>query len=170
MRPEQLHLIHRWMAKAKEDYRNAEFVLTLEEDCPLSTICFHSQQCVEKYLKALLICQSLRVPRSHDLLELRNRIPADSRPELPEAGLAVLNRYAVEARYPGDWARPELPETIVSYLLRIILRAVASRAAPKSLFRTVALMAVANLAPMRPPKKKPRQINAAILMSTLPCL
>jgi len=69
MQPEQLHLIRRWVSKAEENYRNAEFVLTLEKDCPLSTICFHSQQCVEKYLKALLISCSLPVPRSHDLLD-----------------------------------------------------------------------------------------------------
>ncbi len=37
-----------WMEKAEEDCRNAEYVLTLEEDCPLGTVCFHSQQCVEK--------------------------------------------------------------------------------------------------------------------------
>jgi HEPN domain-containing protein len=103
MQPEQLHLVQQWMDKAEEDYRNAEFVLTLTNDCPLSTICFHSQQCVEKYLKALLVCESLSVPRSHDLQELSNRIPADGRPELPQADLAVLNRYAIEARYPGDW-------------------------------------------------------------------
>ncbi len=103
MRPELLHLIRQWTAKADEDYRNAEFVLAMEEDCPLSTICFHSQQCVEKYLKALLISWSLPVPRSHDLLELYHRIPAESRPRLPETGLAVLNRYAVETRYSGDW-------------------------------------------------------------------
>jgi len=103
MQPEQLHLVRQWIEKAKEDYKNAEYVLTLEEDCPVSTVCFHSQQCVEKYRKALLACLSLAVPRSHDLLELYNRIPADHRPALAQEGLAVLNRYAVEARYPGDW-------------------------------------------------------------------
>lgn len=69
----------------------------------MSTVCFHSQQGVEKCLKALLICRSLPVPKSHDLLELYHRIPLDNRPNLSEEWLAVLNRYAVEARYPGDW-------------------------------------------------------------------
>ena len=101
--PEEVHLIQQWVAKAEEDYRNAEYVLTLEEDCPVGTVCFHSQQCVEKYLKALLICQCLPVPRSHDLLDLHKRIPPRSRPDLSKESLAVLNRYAVEARYPGDW-------------------------------------------------------------------
>ncbi|MGA2770210.1 MAG: HEPN domain-containing protein [Bryobacteraceae bacterium] len=29
--------------------------MTLQEDCPFDTVCFHAQQCVEKYLKALLL-------------------------------------------------------------------------------------------------------------------
>jgi HEPN domain-containing protein len=103
MRPEQLQLINQWIEKAEEDYKNAEYTLTLEENCPVSTVCFHSQQCIEKYLKALLICHSLSVPKSHDLVELYHRIPSDNRPTLSEEGLAVLNRYAVESRYPGGW-------------------------------------------------------------------
>ncbi len=103
MRPEQAHLVRQWIEKAEEDFRNAEYVLTLEENCPLATVCFHSQQCVEKYLKALLVCRSVPVPRNHDLIELYHRIPSDAGPDLTEESLAVLNRYAVETRYPGDW-------------------------------------------------------------------
>lgn len=103
MQPEQVHLVYQWMEKAEEDYRNARYTLTMEEDCPSSTVCFHNQQCVEKYPKALLVCHSIPVPKSHDLLELYNRVPIDQRPHLSEEALAVLNRYAVEAMYPGNW-------------------------------------------------------------------
>ncbi len=103
VQPEQLHVIKQWIEKAEEDYKNAEYTLTLEEDCPVSTVCFHSQQCIEKYLKALLICHSLPVPRSHDLVELYHWLASESRPVLSEEGLAILNRYAVESRYPGGW-------------------------------------------------------------------
>ena len=103
VRPEQLHLIKQWIEKAEEDYKNAEYTLTLEEDCPVTTVCFHRQQCIEKYIKALLICHSLPVPRSHDLVELYHRLASGNRPVLSEEGLAVLNRYAVESRYPGGW-------------------------------------------------------------------
>ena len=103
MPPEQAYLIRQWIEKAEEDYTNAEHTLTLQDNCPLSTVCFHSQQCVEKYLKALLIGYSLQVPKSHDLLELYHRLAPDVRPSLSEEWLAVLNRYAVETRYPGDW-------------------------------------------------------------------
>ncbi|MEK7993458.1 MAG: HEPN domain-containing protein [Planctomycetota bacterium] len=103
LRPEQLHLITQWIEKAEEDYKNAEYTLTLEEDCPVSTVCFHSQQCIEKYLKAPLICHSAPVPKSHDLMELYHRLAPEYRPALSEEGLAILNRYAVESRYPGGW-------------------------------------------------------------------
>jgi hypothetical protein len=34
---------------------------------------------------------------------LYHRIPSASKPVLAEESLAILNRYAVETRYPGDW-------------------------------------------------------------------
>lgn len=53
--PESHAAIRGWVAKAEHDLRNAEYVLTLTEACPTDTVCFHSQQCAEKYLKALLV-------------------------------------------------------------------------------------------------------------------
>jgi HEPN domain-containing protein len=131
VRPEQLHLISQWVEKAEEDYKNAEYTLTLEEGCPVSTVCFHSQQCIEKYLKALLICHSLAVPKSHDLVELYHRLPSDSRPVLSEEGLAILNRYAVESRYPGGWEvilRGEAEDAFrIARTLRQVIRGNLSR-------------------------------------------
>jgi HEPN domain-containing protein len=131
MPPEQIRLIRQWIEKAEEDFTNAEYTLTLQDNCPLSTVCFHSQQCVEKYLKALLIGHSLPVPKSHDLLELYHRIPLDHRPGLSEEWLAVLNRYAVETRYPGDWdiiSRREAEDAFrLAHDIRQILRGELSR-------------------------------------------
>ncbi len=42
-----------WVRTAEQDFRAAEYTLTLLDDCPFDTICYHSQQCAEKYLKAL---------------------------------------------------------------------------------------------------------------------
>ncbi len=131
VRREQFHLMSKWVEKAEEDYKNAEYILTLEEDCPVSTVCFHSQQCIEKYLKALLICHSLVVPRSHDLVELYHRLASEDRPTLSEEGLAILNRYAVESRYPGDWeviSRSEAEEAFrIAHTLRQAISGVLSR-------------------------------------------
>jgi len=47
--PEQLVMVQRWVEKAEEDYRNFQNTLKMSDDCPLDTVCFHAQQCVEKY-------------------------------------------------------------------------------------------------------------------------
>ncbi len=43
-----------WVAKAEGDLRAAAQILKIEKDCPTETVVFHAQQCVEKYLKAVL--------------------------------------------------------------------------------------------------------------------
>ncbi len=43
-----------WLRKAKHDIRAAEHLLTIA-DPPTDVICFHSQQCAEKCLKAFLV-------------------------------------------------------------------------------------------------------------------
>jgi HEPN domain-containing protein len=96
-------LVRQWLARAEEDLLTAEHTLTLGDNCPYATVCFHSQQCAEKYLKGLLTFLSEDFPRTHDLMELLPRIPASAGLGLTVTDLGSLNRYAVETRYPGDW-------------------------------------------------------------------
>jgi HEPN domain-containing protein len=103
IRPEQHKLVKQWIEKAEEDFRTAEYLCILKEDCPLNSVCFHSQQCVEKYIKALLVYCSIQFPKSHDVIELLNLVPENYRPDLSIYDLAIINRYAVETRYPGEW-------------------------------------------------------------------
>jgi len=77
--PHEVHLeVRRWVEKAEHDLRNAEHVLTLREQCPTDTVCFHCQQCAEKYLKALLVFRGIAFPRTHDLVLLLNLAVAQS--------------------------------------------------------------------------------------------
>ncbi len=112
MRPEQVHLVRQWIAKAKEDLLNAEHTLTLRENCPVSTVCFHAQQCAEKYLKALLTCRGIEFPKTHDLVVLVNRLGRESGLELKMEDVHPLNRYSIEARYPGDWDPIDMREAL----------------------------------------------------------
>jgi HEPN domain-containing protein len=91
------------MEKAEHDLRNAEHTLTLEQDCPFDTVCFHAQQCVEKYIKALLVQRAVDFPKTHDLGALAQLVPPDLPLGLDLPELLLLNRYGIEARYPGDW-------------------------------------------------------------------
>ena len=113
--PENLQVVHQWIEKAEHDLKNAEHTLTLEEDCPFDTICFHAQQCTEKYLKALLVSQSLDFPKTHDLRVLIQLVLSRLSLTLDMAELLKLNRYSIESRYPGDWdpiARSEAEEAV----------------------------------------------------------
>jgi HEPN domain-containing protein len=100
---EALAVIRQWVEKAEHDLKNAEHTLQLTTDCPLDTVCFHAQQCAEKYLKALLTTRGVHFPRTHDLSELIARLPNEIRSQLNTFDAVELNPYAVEGRYPGDW-------------------------------------------------------------------
>jgi len=67
----------------------------------LDTVCFLVQQCVEKYVKALIVVQGAIVPKTHDLGHLLNLLPESMRPVLSTAEQLKLATYAVETRYPG---------------------------------------------------------------------
>jgi HEPN domain-containing protein len=99
VRPEALRVARRWVGKADEDLRAAERLLSLD-DSLAAVACFHAQQAVEKLLKALLVLVDEPFPRTHDLLQLLQRLPADLALPIPLDDLAPLNRYSVEARYP----------------------------------------------------------------------
>ena len=91
-----------WIQKAEGDYKTAKWGQQAPDPVH-DTICFHAQQCVEKYLKAWLQEANIPAPRTHDLEELLNLIvstlPAWSR---WQPTLKIITAYAVESRYPGD--------------------------------------------------------------------
>ena len=64
-------IVREWIAKAENDLKNAAHTLMLKEDCPTDTVCFHAQQVVEKYLKALLVWVDIDFPKTHDITELK---------------------------------------------------------------------------------------------------
>jgi HEPN domain-containing protein len=100
---DQSRQVRQWIEKADHDLLNAEHTLTLVDDCPFDTVCFHAQQCVEKYLKGWLAFRGIDVPRSHDLVVLLNLAMPTGLRAIHTQDIQPLNRYTIEARYPGDW-------------------------------------------------------------------
>lgn len=96
-------IIYQWVAKAESDWKNASYMLRLKANCPTDTICFHAQQCVEKYIKALLVLKGTNFPKTHDIARLMELLPAIWRPRLTDAEQEKLTDYAVTSRYPGDY-------------------------------------------------------------------
>lgn len=116
-----------WWEKAEADLAAAE---RLPDLCFVS--CFHSQQAVEKAIKALLVLHQVDFSRSHDIGALLRQLESTGlmAPESTADALAALTRFSVGTRYPPDdatleemkealalaqgflaWARPSIPSS-----------------------------------------------------------
>jgi HEPN domain-containing protein len=96
-----------WMQKGESDRLNAE--RTTQSAGPYDTACFHPQQAVEKYLKAILALAGSPIPRTHDLEDIYDHCVAIA-PDLllDPMELSLLTPYAVQLRYDvGFW--PDRP-------------------------------------------------------------
>ena len=107
---EVVFVVRQWVQKAENDLKNAAYTLKLGVNGPTDTVCFHAQQCVEKYLKALLVLHGIEFARVHHIGDLINRLPARLRPDLTPEEQEQLTDYAVSTRYPGDYERIPLVE------------------------------------------------------------
>lgn len=91
-----------WVDKAEADYAAALLLRRSRKKHSRDIVCFHLQQCVEKYLKARLVEASLTFPRTHDLEQLLVfTLPIEPMWLVLRPGIASLTDYAVEVRYPG---------------------------------------------------------------------
>jgi HEPN domain-containing protein len=65
-------------------------------------VCFHAQQCVEKYFKGLMEEIGLAIPKTHDLdLLLPKLLPHHPALGSLRRGTTFLSNFAVGTRYPG---------------------------------------------------------------------
>jgi len=113
-----------WVKKAEEDYETAISLARKRHSVP-NSVCFHCEQCIEKYLKALLISHRIYFPKTHDLLELLKLVlPVEPLLQGLEEALQNLNPYAAAFRYPGEEATiKEAKEAVkVMKYLRNLLR------------------------------------------------
>jgi len=84
------------------------------------SVCFHCQQCIEKYLKAFLISNDIEPQEIHDLQRLKAICcKVDESFEKVSGELDVLNAYAVNFRYPGEAASVEEANEAVLVMRRI---------------------------------------------------
>jgi HEPN domain-containing protein len=89
-----------WIRKAEDDFRAAD-VLARGSEPFADQVCFHCQQCAEKYLKALLHELGQTFPKTHDLEDLLDLLlPHHSPLSRFRRGLRFLTGFAVDPRYP----------------------------------------------------------------------
>lgn len=69
-----------WVAKAEGDFATLERESRVRKDPNYDGICFHAQQCAEKYLKARLCEAGRRFTKIHGLVALLELVlPVESR-------------------------------------------------------------------------------------------
>jgi HEPN domain-containing protein len=91
-----------WVAKAEGDFATAGREMRARKSPNYDAVCFHGQQCAEKYLKAVLQENGKPIPKIHFLLELLALIlKFDTSYEFLKTDLEVLEDYSVRYRYPG---------------------------------------------------------------------
>ncbi len=105
-----IDIIREWVAKAENDLKNAVHTLTMGQDCPTDTVAFHAQQCVEKYLKAILLSEAIPFPKTHSIRALMALLPKPVHVSLDGASQDRLTAYATVMRYPDAGPEPTLAE------------------------------------------------------------
>ena len=88
-----------WLADAQEEL---EMAAVLFEHRKNRGVCIHSQQCVEKGLKALILEKGRRPARTHDLVELLNLVTADGWSVGLPMDAAVFLNSVYRGRYPTE--------------------------------------------------------------------
>ena len=98
-------LTEEWVKKADADFKTAQRELAVEVSPNCDAVCFHAQQCAEKYLKARLVEEDISFTRTHDLTAILDLvISIESDWESFRNNLISLTDCAVEVRYPGCFA------------------------------------------------------------------
>jgi HEPN domain-containing protein len=120
-------LTSEWVEKAEGDFATASREIRVRKAPNFDAVCFHSQQCAEKYLKALLQESGLPFGRTHHLISLLDLlVSAFPILELFRPHLQNLNAYSVSIRYPGETS--EKPAAREALRLAAIIRGEARKA------------------------------------------
>lgn len=101
-----------WIVKASHDLKIGKDEMNTD-DPATDAVCFHMQQCVEKYLKAFMIYNGLEISKTHILSYLLEKcITLDAEfTKFDKNEFHKLTEYAVALRYPDDFFMPSLEET-----------------------------------------------------------
>jgi len=131
--PEHVVLVVReWVVKAENDLKTAVHTLEMGKECPPDVVCFHAQQCVEKYLKAFLVLEGIYFPKTHAIEDLVSLIPGAARPKLAKKVQERLTDYATVTRYPGDYEPIKLAEARRAVQIARRVRSDVRKRLPKS--------------------------------------
>ena len=120
-------IINEWIVKAEGDFYTLAREAQVKKNVNYDGICFHVQQCVEKYLKARLCEASIELGKIHDLVALLDQVvKVEPSWESFRADMAFLTEFGVHFRYPGESADRE--DALNAQKRRLSFRKAARRA------------------------------------------
>jgi len=100
-----------WIAKAEGDFATAQRELNAIQHANYDAVCFHAQQCAEKYLKGFLQETNIAFPKTHDLADLLAlTLSVEPSWSSLRSDLNVLSSFAVEYRYPATLLTSSKPK------------------------------------------------------------
>ena len=97
-------LIDKWLQRAASNLLLAKTGRTSNRIF-YEDLCFNAQQSVEKSLKSLFIYFNIKIPKSHNIGYLLEKIEIDADLTIPQSikQATYLTEYSVQSRYPGDY-------------------------------------------------------------------
>ncbi len=103
--------LKQWLIKAEGDLKVA--INELSFDSPITdVICFHSQQAVEKFLKAYLVSKGIGFEKTHNITFLLKLCIESDKDfiEIEKMDVEKFTIYATELRYPDFFYMPSIEE------------------------------------------------------------
>ncbi len=111
-------LTREWLEKAEGDLATAQRECRARKLPNYDAVCFHAQQCAEKYLKAFLQEHDTEFGKTHNLSILLDKVIVIAPMlEILRGSLQVLNIYAVDYRYPGESADKNMAKAALKLCL-----------------------------------------------------
>ena len=89
-----------WLKAADDDLRVIEKIIS--DEYLSHMVAFHSQQCIEKALKAVCEEFEIEVAKIHNLERLFEIVRGHLEIELDPVLMAMLDKLYIDSRYPGD--------------------------------------------------------------------
>ena len=110
MTTDQNDYLKNWPFRANEDILVIENLFQSEPEIFSSSICFHAQQAVEKFLKAFFVYHDIDFPKTHDLDFLLWECKKIN-DKIFDIDLGSLTDFGVSVRYPDDFYIPDKEQT-----------------------------------------------------------
>jgi HEPN domain-containing protein len=119
----QKDYLKNWLFRANEDILVIENLFNSQPELFASSICFHAQQAIEKFLKAFLVYHDIDFPKTHDLDFLLMECKKIN-DKIFDIDLGNLTDFGVSMRYPDDFYLPDDSETHLYRNLALLVKSI----------------------------------------------